>query len=425
MTHITPTIKQQREADNLRVEAAAWKEGVVDLGTKLQAEGDSLSEAEVDKIHKEIDKASAKYKYLFAKADELDGGEQSNRPSYGKTDPKGMFGASHPAFGSTWNGGVTKAASPDPSKLDTGGFGSFGEFLDSVAKAKSGGGFDNRLMAAANTGSSDPYGGFLVPEIVDTQVRSTSTRAADWLRLRNEIMVSDGSSPSLRMPALADRDRSNGDIAGFEMRRTSEATDITGDVVEFRSRGLEQSKSAGLVKVSNELLSDNVVGLDQVLFRLFGEALADTQARDTLTGSGVDEPTGIIGNAVTYEVAKESSQTADTIFGENLLKMRARVKNFANAIWVAHPETITELANARLEGTNSDTFLYRPGSGTDVPDTLMGRPIFYSDKAPRLGEAGDIVVFDPSAYDYRFARLRIDTSVHVAFESDVTVFRVV
>lgn len=425
MSHITPSIKQQREAQNLREEAAGWKEEMVELGNKLDAEGDSLSDAEHDKLSREIDKCSAKYKTLFAKADALDGGE-NNKPSHGKADPKGAWGGGKlPTFGSTWKGGVTKAASPDPANLDTQGFASFAEFLSSVAQAKSGGGFDSRLRAATNVGQSDPYGGFLVPEAVDNQVRSTSTRATNWLRLRNELAIPEGGSPSLRIPQLADRDQSSGDRAGFTMRRTSEGSDITNNLVEFKSRELVLSKTAGLVRVSSELLNDSAVGVDQVLTRLFGDALSDTQAKDTLSGSGVGEPLGIIGGNATYTVAKETSQAADTIVGENLLKMRSRAKNFGNAVWIAHPETIQQLANAKLTGTNSDRFLFAPGNGTDMPDTLFGRPVFFSDKSPRLGEAGDIILADLSSFDYRFSPLRIDVSPHVAFESDTVVFRVV
>jgi Phage capsid family len=65
------------------------------------------------------------------------------------------------------------------------------------------------------------------------------------------------------------------------------------------------------------------------------------------------------------------------------------------------------------------------GSIAGAPATsIVGRPLFLSEHLPAIGDAGDLVVCDPTLYllgDRQ--QIILDASPHVRFESDQTVFR--
>lgn len=325
---------------------------------------------------------------------------------------------------------LTHYSAADLGDLDDGGFSSMSEFLQSVVRAKTGRGFDERLQgdgvqfqaASGQNKGSDPYGGFLVPERLRAQVLMSADEDQPWLRMRREFASDAGN---LIFPELKDRDRSNDDIAGFNLSRLSEEGALSDNRVEFASTKVELSKAGGLCYVSSELLSDSAVGVDATLNQVFGQAAAMLQAKDFIVGTGTGEPLGILKGDNLYTVSAEGGQDADTIVGDNILKMRQRCRSYNRAIWLAHPSTYTDLAVAHLSGTNSDTFLYSPGNGSDVPDTLLGRPIFYTEAAFELGDKGDLMLAVPSEYTYLTAGLRIDMSQHVAFTTDQVVFRVI
>jgi len=251
----------------------------------------------------------------------------------------------------------------------------------------------------------------------------SADREQPFLRLRNEILVTAGEGGSLTMPIAADRDRSDDDVAGLEFNRVAEGGTISNDAFVLESLKLELNKAACLVKVSSELLQDSAVNIDAFLRQLFGRALALRQARDFLGGNGAGAPLGYLNSPAAYEVAEEGSQTADTIVAENLLKMQTRASRFDESVWIANPETAAEIAKTHILGTNSDGFLMVPGNGEAIPTTVLGRPIYYTEAAPRLGERGDVSLVRPAAYNYLSTGLRVDLSRHVAFEEDTVVYR--
>lgn len=54
----------------------------------------------------------------------------------------------------------------------------------------------------------------------------------------------------------------------------------------------------------------------------------------------------------------------------------------------------------------------------------MGRPVLPMEQAGALGTTGDILLIDPSQYDWiEKGNLRSETSIHVLFDTDQTCFR--
>jgi HK97 family phage major capsid protein len=317
-----------------------------------------------------------------------------------------------------------KVAAGDMDQLDDAGFAGVSDFLRAI-KGTVSGRMDDRLeMLAADSqiGSDDPSGGFLVPDAFQAQLLLTSDELMPFLAQRTRF---EATSDSVNVPALADRDRSSYDIAGMALKRASESGTLPVSSLMFEKRKYDLTKAATLVTTSNELLQDSAVGMEAVLRRQFGRAIALRQMLDFVSGTGTGEPVGIMNSGALYSVAAEGGQSADTIVAGNVLGMRERAYQYQSCVWVAHPGTYQQLVQAHIAGTNSDSFIFQPGRGTDAPDTLLGRPIYFSAAAQLLGDAGDLMLFDPSSYIYIQKPVRIDASPHVNFQKDETSFRVV
>ncbi|MEX2673521.1 MAG: phage major capsid protein [Phycisphaeraceae bacterium] len=318
----------------------------------------------------------------------------------------------------------------DLSDLDDHGFDGVNDYLAAIVRAKTGQGFDSRRQtgatefqaASGQNKGSDPYGGFLVPARFAAQVTMSSDEENPWLRMRREFQSDSGN---LSIPALEDRDRSSEDVGGFALSRLSEEGAVADQKVSFRSQKLQLNKAGGLVRVSSELLEDSAVGVETFLNQVFGRSVGLLQSMDFINGTGVGEPLGVLNAPVLHTVDAEGGQTADTIEGANLIKMRQRCRNYDQAVWLTHTGTLDQLTQAHIAGTNSDRFLFSPGNGTDTPDTIMGRPVYFSEAAHLLGDKGDIMLVVPSQYGYIQNPLRIDMSMHAAFSTDQLVFRVI
>ena len=87
-----------------------------------------------------------------------------------------------------------------------------------------------------------------------------------------------------------------------------------------------------------------------------------------------------------------------SIEGADILKARRRCWRYGEAIWLANHDTYEDLAKAHISGTNGDVFLFSPARGEDVPDMLLGRPVFFTEFAETKGTKGDLILGNWSQY---------------------------
>jgi len=169
-----------------------------------------------------------------------------------------------------------------------------------------------------------------------------------------------------------------------------------------------------------------LVSFAAILAAGFSDEYASEAIKEKIRGTGSGEPMGILNSPALISVAKESMQTADTITGTNIVKMRKRVWRYGQAIWLANHDTYEQLLKAHVTGTNDDVFLFNPSRGVDIPDTLLGRPIFFTEWADTLGDQGDIMCIVPSQYlwgTFGSTNPRRAESVHVRFLNHERTFK--
>ena len=307
-----------------------------------------------------------------------------------------------------------------------GQFEAFGEFL---TRAWSGtiereGNTDERLTRKILGEGQGDQGGFLVPEEFRAEIlRGTLEEAV----VRPRARVIPMTRETIRIPAIRVTTHASnvyGDVTGYW---TPELGTITNSEPTFSQVALTANKLAAITRVGNELLDDSAFALESLLVELFSSALAWFEDDAFINGTGAGQPTGILNADALVTVAKETGQAATSIVWENVIKMFSRLtpQSMGRSVWIAHMDTIPQLASMSLSvGTGGSAMGLAGNAVQPLPNTILGRPIIYSEKAQTLGTAGDLYLCDLGQYllGDRMA-LAIASSGHSRFTTDETEWR--
>lgn len=326
----------------------------------------------------------------------------------------------------------TTSASGAPRTLREGheddpnhGFASEREYFSAVMQATISGRVDNRLRPLAAVGSDEQqtqnlqYGGYLVPAgfvAEPLMVPAESDPLAGFVR---RIPM---DKPIVKIPARTDKNHTSSVSGGFTVTRKAETVEATGVRAQFEQISLEAHNQFGVMFASEELLTDSPVSFVALAQASWRDEFASATLKERLYGTGVGEFLGIYNAPCLVTVNKESGQTATTLVYDNVLKMRARTWNYSRAIWLANHDTIPQLAKLTVASSNFPVYL--PSAREDVPDMLLGRPIFYSEYAATLGTVGDIACIVGSEYlEGEYQPLQSADSMHVRFLAHERAFK--
>lgn len=320
--------------------------------------------------------------------------------------------------------GVKDLAPEDPCA----GFKSGPEFMRAVMAAGQGRAMDSRLehLAAVgsdeNRGNSDPLGGFLIPEGFSPNLLELGFEGDPTANLTTAIPM---DAPSVTLPARVDKNHSTSVTGGFQVYRGNQASEMKSSKGEFEDVTLKASYLTGLCYATDALLNDSPISFAAIIANSWQQEMGNKMFDEKINGTGVGEFEGILNSPALVSVAKESGQAADTINGTNIVNMRSRCYGYNNAVWLANHDTIPQLAKAHLPGTNSDHGVFYPSLQAGVPDMLMGRPIFFTEYASKLGDKGDLMLVDWSQYlmgNYQGPQQA--SSMHVRFTANEQAFRI-
>ena len=321
-------------------------------------------------------------------------------------------------------GNVKQNSLDDPMK----GFKSPREFFTSVLAAGRTGRVDDRLKPLQATAGSDEhstqddaYGGFLVPEQMLPDFLRTEPEPDPMLgRLTNIPM----NSPIVNINARVDKDHSSSVSGGLTVARNMETQSTSSSRMQFEKVRLEAYSLFGLTYTTEELLADSPMTIAALLQQGFRDEFTSHMINERLNGTGTGEHMGIMNSPCLVSVAKEGSQTADTINITNLIKMRSRCWGYQNAVWLANHDTIPQLFALNLASGSAGAIFYQPSLQADMPDMLLGRPIYYTEYCKTLGDKGDIVLGNWTQYlEGLYQPLQSAESVHVRFLNNERTFR--
>jgi len=273
--------------------------------------------------------------------------------------------------------------------------------------------------------ANNPDGGFLIPpayfpEVLKTDSRATQTDTGALTR-RVPIAVA-----TIHFNARVDKNHSSSVSGGFQIYRREETASVTATKATFEQITLQANSLMGLAYATNEILDRSPVSFAPLIQSGFEDERVSKLNNERLNGTGVGQYLGVLNAPCLISVAKESGQSADTIVAANVLKMRARIWGYGNAVWMVNQDCYEQLAQLYISGTNGDVFIFNPARSTDVPDMLLGRPVIYDENMQTLGDKGDIMLINWREYlEGQRGGSSFSESVHVRFEYNESAFKFV
>jgi HK97 family phage major capsid protein len=305
----------------------------------------------------------------------------------------------------------------------------FGEQLIAVANHYSGRGTDPRLMATA-TGASAQVGsdgGFMVRKEFSVGLLESAFEGGEILSRVDSSEVG-ANADGLEVMYLLETDRATGSRwGGIQVYRGAEADAATAKRPKFGLWECRLQDVIGLAYVTERLLQD-APSIASVFSDGFAAEFQFQVENEVIRGIGGSQMVGILGNAPTVSVAKETGQLAATLDAKNVIKMYARMSPRArkNAVWLYNVECDVQLPQMMIGTGTSGVLVYMPPGGISGAQygSIFGKPLIPVEYCAALGTVGDIILADLSAFKViTKGGLQTDDSIHVKFANNERTFR--
>ena len=333
----------------------------------------------------------------------------------------------------------------------TDGYKTFGEYLIDIWKVAAYNQWDERLKKSKASFPDDPTPAFDMKSQgwVETKDKESKTLAesvgasggftvkpeyrselfmlSEFTRyVRERAMVMPMMARQILMPSL-DQTGSTAGVTniygGVIPTWTEESAEKTETEPDFRQISIVAHKLALYTEASDELLADSAIGLETLLYGLFGGAIANEEEWVFINGHGAGQPMGInhAGCASTY---RQTRAAAGAISITDVFNM---VSHFMgqSPIWLAHQSTMPQILGLNGPATNP-SYVWINNAREGAPTTLMGYPVHFIENTVTLGSEGDLILADWSKYIIGDRQqTTIDSSKHFKFRNDLTAWRAV
>lgn len=206
----------------------------------------------------------------------------------------------------------------------------------------------------------------------------------------------------------------------------AEAAALASSDPTFGQVPLDAYKYGILLQVSHELLNDTGVDLAGYLARQAGRAIGNWFGTHLVTGTGTNQPNGVV-TAATVGVTGGAG-VVGAFTGDNLIDLFYSViapyRNSASCAWMMKDSSVAGLRKVK---DTTGQYLWAPGLTAGAPDTILGKALYTDPNVAATALSAKSVVFgDFSTYFVRMVEsLRFERSDDYAFNTDLVSYRAV
>ena len=269
--------------------------------------------------------------------------------------------------------------------------------------------------------TSDSKGGFLVPEGF---LPTTLVIPAEAAPLQGRTQLVPMERPVVAVPARVDNNHATSVAGGLVVGRKAETVAATASQMTLSQVKLRAHSLFGLTYATEELLTDSGVSFAALVAESFGEQFGSVIMDERINGTGVGEYLGILNSSCLITVDKEVGQAATSLVYENIISMRARCWGYNKAVWIANHDTLPQLMLLNQSVGTAGVQVWQPSAREDHPDSLLGRPLFFTEYAQTLGQPGDLICGDWTQYlEGVLEPIRGAESMHVRFVNHERAFK--
>jgi HK97 family phage major capsid protein len=183
----------------------------------------------------------------------------------------------------------------------------------------------------------------------------------------------------------------------------------------FGETVLDPHKLAVAIKVSEELMFDSEFDIAGYITDMFAAQLATAEESSFLTGAGNGMPTGIFNPASGANIITSAHRelSADDIYKLVFSVKRSYRKN---ARFIMSDSVLRQID--LLKQFDGEP-LWRRDFHSDVPDTILGFPLYITDNAPTYAPGAAVIAFgDFSAYHIADCEKRTITRLDEAYATE-------
>lgn len=216
-----------------------------------------------------------------------------------------------------------------------------------------------------------------------------------WSRTDNYTV----SGNNMTFMANAETSRASGSRhGGLRGYWLGEGGTITKSKPTLREVSLKLVKLGVVVYLTQELIDDTGVALQQYVARKAAEEFQFMIGDSLFNGTGVGQPLGILNAPSLVSVAAEAGQLPDTLETENIVKMYSRfyAPNLPGAAFYHNQDVQPELDTMTIGVGTGGQVTYMPPGGLSGARyaTLRGLPALPTEFNSTIGDQGDIVLAD-------------------------------
>ena len=231
---------------------------------------------------------------------------------------------------------------------------------------------------------TDSEGGYLVPDEFERTLVEALTEENIFRTLATIIQTSSGDR---KIPVVA----SKGTASWIDEEGAIPESDEA-----FGQISIGAYKLGTMIKVSEELLNDNVFDLEGYISREFARRIGTKEEEAFFTGDGAGKPSGILGAAggaqVGVTAAAAAAVTADELI-DLFYSLNAPYRK--KAVWLINDSTVKAIRKLK---DSQGQYLWQPGITIGAPDLILGRPVNTSAFMPALAADAKAVAFGDCSY---------------------------
>lgn len=231
-------------------------------------------------------------------------------------------------------------------------------------------------------------GAFIVGEDVQNRLTVAMKSFNGMLESASAITTSNGNVISY--PTLDDT--MNEAVITNELDARRDGPDLDFSSIDISAYVYD----SGIIKISNELVQDSAIDIEGVVITALGQRVARKLQADMTNGSGTNEPSGILTQAVLGVTAAATS----SILADELIDLQYEVEEAyaANGKYMMNSKTLLQVA--KLKTSDGDYLVTNPITG--VSKMLFGKAIVINNNMPDVAAGATPIVFgDLSQYIVR------------------------
>ncbi|MGJ0336331.1 phage major capsid protein [Aliarcobacter cryaerophilus] len=223
---------------------------------------------------------------------------------------------------------------------------------------------------------------------------SVANRLIEAIRNNNGMIesastITTAKGDDLNYPTLDDTDAANDAVIKAETDARRSGPDLVFGSIPLKSFTYD----SGIIKISNELVQDSAVNIEQVVINALSKRIQRKLQKDFTTGSGTTAPAGLL----TSTLLGKKTATANGIVADELLELQFSVESeyAVNGKYMMNSKTL--LAISKLKDGQGNYLLSNAVDG--ISKTLFGKQIVINDNMPDIAAESKPVVFgDLSQY---------------------------